>query len=691
MPKKPTYEELEQRVKKFEQEHGKLKQAEKRLLRESTMRDVLLDNLPCVALILKKDTREIVASNQAAKQIGAVPGKTCYETCAQRDDNCPFCLAPELWATGDPQHLEVEHEGTYYEGIWVPLTEELYVHYIIDITERKRTEEALLESENNFRALAENVNDGILIAIDDGAHIFANQRASEITGYTTSELLSATIKDLAHPDEFDRIIEIYKKIISGKPFPRQYETMIINKDGEVVPVEVSSAKTVWQGKSADIVSIRDITKRQQMDRALQEAHDELEQRVEERTVELFETNEHLKESEKRFRQLAEGTFEAVVLHEEGVILEANEQFYEMVGYNPEELTGKDAISLTTTPESAENIREQISLDNLGPYEITGVKKDGTKFPMESRIKLIEYKGRKLRMAAIRDLTEARLNEKVLRESEERFRDTATMLPSAIIESGLDGILTYVNPHGYKLAGYVPEDFEEGFNVLRLVAPEEHAKHYERIQRMMQGEKIPPTEYRLLGKDGSIFWGLVTSSLIHKDGEAVGVRTYTIDISERKEAEEALKERTRELELQKKSLEELNTAMKVLLKKRKEDKTEIEENVMTNVKKLITPYFVKTQKTELDDHQKVFLNILESNLNEIVSPFTRKLSLKYLSLTPKEITIVNMIKQGYTTKKIAKLMKISPRTVDTHRKNIRSKIGLNKIRGNLRSHLLAYEQ
>jgi hypothetical protein len=107
MPKKPTYEELEQRVKKFDQEHGKLKQAEKRLLRESTMRDVLLDNLPCVALILKKDTREIVASNQAAKQIGAVPGKTCYETCAQRDDNCPFCLAPELWATGDPQHLEL--------------------------------------------------------------------------------------------------------------------------------------------------------------------------------------------------------------------------------------------------------------------------------------------------------------------------------------------------------------------------------------------------------------------------------------------------------------------------------------------------------------------------------------------------------------------------------------------------------
>ena len=225
----------------------------------------------------------------------------------------------------------------------------------------------------------------------------------------------------------------------------------------------------------------------------------------------------------------------------------------------------------------------------------------------------------------------------------------------------------------------------------MVAPEEHAKHYERIQRMMQGETIPPTEYRLLRKDGSIFWGLVTSSLIRKSGEVVGVRTYTIDISERKEAEEALKKRTRELELQKKSLEELNTAMKVLLKKRAEDKTEVEENVMTNIKELILPYFDKINQTKLDDYQKAFLNILESNLDEIISPFTRKLSLKYLSLTPREITIVNMIKIGYQSKKIAKLMKISPRTVDTHRKNIRSKIGLGKKKGNLRSHLLAFEQ
>ena len=150
----------------------------------------------------------------------------------------------------------------------------------------------------------------------------------------------------------------------------------------------------------------------------------------------------------------------------------------------------------------------------------------------------------------------------------------------------------------------------------------------------------------------------------------------------------MKERTRELELKTKSLEEINTAMKVLLKKRQEDKTEIEDNVMTNVKNLVAPYFEKIKKTKLDDQQEAFLSIIESNLKEIISPFTRKMSLKYLNLTPTEIRIANLIRHGSSSKKIAELQNVSPRTIDTHRKNIRRKIGLQGQRGNLRSHLLS---
>jgi len=412
--------------------------------------------------------------------------------------------------------------------------------------------------------------------------------------------------------------------------------------------------------------------------------------LENRNNELSKVNKELQESEERFRNLAEGAFEAIVLHKKGVILDANNQYYEMFGYHPEELAGMDAISLTATPESVEKIRTQISKDSSGSYEVTGVKKDGTKFPMEIRIKSTRHKGQEVRMGVIRDLTEQKQSEKVLRESEARFRDTATMLPSVIIEYGLDGILNYVNPHGYTLAGYDPEDFKDGFHVLQLAAPEEHEKHYERIERMMRGEKLPPTEYRLLCKDGSTFWGLVTSSMIYEAGEVVGVRTYTIDISELKRAEDRLKERTRELEIKTKSLEEVNTAMTVLLKKREEDKEELEDNILTNVNQLIGPYFKKIKKTRLDDQQKTLLGIMESNLDEIISPFTRKLAQEYLNLTPTEIQIANLIRHGNPTKKIAEFMNVSPRTIDTHRKNIRRKFGLHGQKGNLRSYLLSLQ-
>lgn len=155
-----------------------------------------------------------------------------------------------------------------------------------------------------------------------------------------------------------------------------------------------------------------------------------------------------------------------------------------------------------------------------------------------------------------------------------------------------------------------------------------------------------------------------------------------------ELDRRVKEQTIEMELKIKSLQELNKGMEILLKKKEKDKKEIEDNIVANVKMLVIPYFEKIKKTKLDDQQKVLIDIIESNINEILSPFSRKMSIKELNLTPMEIQIVNLIIQGAPSKKIGKIMNISPRTVDTHRKNIRKKIGLNQKRVNLRSYLLA---
>ena len=136
---------------------------------------------------------------------------------------------------------------------------------IIDITERKRAQDALRESQENFEAVARNAFDGILVGTEEGVHVYANKRAAEITGYSVAELLRTTIKDLAHPDEFEKISERYRRRLEGRALPNPYETVIIRKDGRSLPIELAGARTIWQRKPADMVFFRDIAERKRME------------------------------------------------------------------------------------------------------------------------------------------------------------------------------------------------------------------------------------------------------------------------------------------------------------------------------------------------------------------------------------------------------------------------------------------
>jgi PAS domain S-box-containing protein len=140
-----------------------------------------------------------------------------------------------------------------------------------NITERRQAEEALRESEENFKALAENANDGIVIGTgEEGYHVYANRRAVEITGYPIEELLKTRLKDLAYPDELPKLTERYKKRLAGLEVPKPYETALLNKDGIKVPVEISLSKTTWQNQPADMVILHDVTERKRAEEALRE-------------------------------------------------------------------------------------------------------------------------------------------------------------------------------------------------------------------------------------------------------------------------------------------------------------------------------------------------------------------------------------------------------------------------------------
>jgi DNA-binding CsgD family transcriptional regulator len=131
-------------------------------------------------------------------------------------------------------------------------------------------------------------------------------------------------------------------------------------------------------------------------------------------------------------------------------------------------------------------------------------------------------------------------------------------------------------------------------------------------------------------------------------------------------------------------------LKVLLKRREKDKSGLEENVLLNVRELVMNYIEKLKKSGLDHRQATWVTIMESNLNDIVSPFVHRLSSKYLKLTPMEIQVADLVKQGKTTKEIAELLNLSKGTIDTHRDNIRKKIGIKNKKINLRTQLMSFE-
>jgi DNA-binding CsgD family transcriptional regulator len=161
-----------------------------------------------------------------------------------------------------------------------------------------------------------------------------------------------------------------------------------------------------------------------------------------------------------------------------------------------------------------------------------------------------------------------------------------------------------------------------------------------------------------------------------------------EITALKLTEEALKKSQEELFDQKQSLEEANIALKVLLKQREEDKLELEKKVLANVKDLVLPYVAKLKNSRLKPKDKTLVEIIETHLNDVISPLLQRFANARILLTPQEMQVAGLVKDGKTSKEIADILNVAETTVNFHRKNLRGKFGLTNQRTNLRSYLLS---
>jgi len=288
-----------------------------------------------------------------------------------------------------------------------------------------------------------------------------------------------------------------------------------------------------------------------------------------------------------------------------------------------------------------------------------------------------------RLARDKEEKARKLVNEELRKSEEKARGLLNATTDSIFLTDTKGIVLAINETGARRFGKKPQDLI-GINTFTLYSDESADKTQEQMNTVIRSGK----PVRFEDEHSGIIFDNNIYPIFNRRGKVSQLAVYGRDITKERETEIQLGAREKELEIKTANLQDANAALRALLKRREEDKTELEEKMLFNVKELVCPYLEKLKESGMNGRQTNFLDIIESNLNNIVSPFIPGLSSMHLKLTPSEIQIANLIKQGKTTKEIADMLNLSPRTIETHRDSIRKKIGLKNKKTNLRTYLMS---
>ncbi len=406
--------------------------------------------------------------------------------------------------------------------------------------------------------------------------------------------------------------------------------------------------------------------------------------------------ETLRESERKYRSVLEGIEEGYLeVDLKGNYTFVNDAMCRMVGKTREEVLNANYKS-NYDPETAKKVfrifNEVYRTGNsteLFNDEI--IRKDGKVVVRELSASLIrDGEGEPVGFRAVaRDVTKRKRAELALRESEEKYRSILESIDEGYMETDIAGSYVFMNRAACEMFGRTREEML-GTSYRDYMTPDTARTMYRIFNSIYRtGEPAELFDYEIIGKDGIKQTRELSASLMRdEEGRPSGFRIVVRDITSRKMTEEALRKREQELKVNAQYLAEANTALKVLLKHREEDRTELERNVLSNVRELVAPFLEKMKGTSMTELQETYLNIIEANLNNIVSPFLRNMTLNDFNLTPKEIQIASLIKEGKTTKEIAAALHLAPSTIDFHRNNIRTKLGFTNTRANLRSYLMS---
>jgi PAS domain S-box-containing protein len=559
----------------------------------------------------------------------------------------------------------------------------------VDIT---RSRQAFEELRIKSTAIDSAVN-GIAFGDLEARVTYANAAALELTGYKLEEILGRSVLSFADDQEEAArlLVEFWEKgSWSGEVVGRK-------KDGSRVVVHMSASLVRDDDGNpiCTLCSFVDITRSRQ---ALEEL------RIKSTAI------------DSAVNGIAFGDLEARVTY-------ANAAALELTGYTLEEILGRSVLSFADDQEEAARLLVEFWEKGRWMGEVAGRKKDGSRIVSHMSASLVRGENGEPvgTLCSFVDITRTRQAYEELRIKDHAIASSI----NAIVFGDLEGRITYVNEAFLRLWGGHDPSEVIGLSIFTFVKSQEEV---ERILQQVFEKGNWQGEIAANAKDGRTVWIQISAHLVtDEQNRPIGLMGSLVDVTEknrvqgelrrtldeleqrvaqrttaltevneklRKEIEEKrlaeknLRQKERDLKLNAMNLQEANTALKVLLEQREKDKNELQEMVLANVRSLLLPSLERLRGCRLNDRQKIYVDSLETNLQTIVSPFLHRFSNRFLNLTPVEIQVASLVKEGKSTKEIASMINVSERGVEFHRNNIRKKLGLTNAKTNLRSYLLS---
>lgn len=396
----------------------------------------------------------------------------------------------------------------------------IVVSFLRDVTDQLRLQKEIAQSEERYRRITSAVTDYIYTVHIEGGNVVRTVHGAAceaVTGYTPEDFERDPFLwyTMIFEDDREAVREHFNRVTTGERC-QPIEHRIRRKDGTVR--WVSNIPVIHRDASGNIVGydgvLSDITERKLAEK-------------------------ELKESEERFKALHEASFGGIGIHDRGLILDCNRGLEVITGYSREELIGMNGLMLIA-PSWREHVMEKIVSGYERPYDVEGIRKDGTIYPLEIQGKQIPYHGKTVRVTEFRDITWRKRIEDEIRVRQARIDSIFRAAPVGI-GMVVDRVIQEVNDRVCEMTGYSREELT-GVSA-RVLYPDDD--EFERVgrEKYVQLEKagVGTVETRWKRKDGSIIHIILSSAPIDPRDPGTGYTFTALDITMRKLAEDRLKE------------------------------------------------------------------------------------------------------------------------------------------------------